>query len=163
MSGAALFSYGLESLKSRLIVPPNGGGGGGRYLPSIVVVASGEPGVPVVCTWAYAAGMPTIIIPANDNASQLFLSVSMTDPFRFAENNRSASPVSGPHLAGIFRRDRQQGNWTKGQLKRDLNAMSALGQKQTFRGDRPIVSLIPRFVETDVLRDARSRCEARGS
>ena len=30
-------------------MPPNGGGGGGRYLPSIVVVALGEPGVPVVC------------------------------------------------------------------------------------------------------------------
>src|SRR5262245_4330438 len=43
--------YGLESLASMLIVPPNGAGGGGRYLPSIVVVASGEPGVPVVC-WA---------------------------------------------------------------------------------------------------------------
>ena len=43
--------YGLESLASRLIVPPNGAGGGGRYLPSIVVVALGEPGVPVVC-WA---------------------------------------------------------------------------------------------------------------
>ena len=29
------------------------GGGGGRYFPSIVVVAPGEPGVPVVC-WALA-------------------------------------------------------------------------------------------------------------
>jgi len=37
--------YDLESLASRLIVPPNGAGGGGRYLPSIVVVALGEPGV----------------------------------------------------------------------------------------------------------------------
>src|SRR5215467_2563662 len=36
--------YGLESLASILMVPPNGAGGGGRYLPSIVVVASGEPG-----------------------------------------------------------------------------------------------------------------------
>src|SRR5262249_56744297 len=43
--------YGLESLASMLIVPPNGAGGGGRYLPSIVVVALGEPGTPVVC-WA---------------------------------------------------------------------------------------------------------------
>src|SRR5215831_5936909 len=41
--------YGLESFASMLIVPPNGAGGGGRYLPSIVVVALGEPGVPVVC------------------------------------------------------------------------------------------------------------------
>ena len=43
--------YGLESLASILIVPPNGAGGFGRYLPSIVVVALGEPGVPVIC-WA---------------------------------------------------------------------------------------------------------------
>src|SRR5215813_522838 len=43
--------YGLESLEFKLIVPPNGAGGGGRYLPSIVVVALGEPGVPVIC-WA---------------------------------------------------------------------------------------------------------------
>src|SRR5262245_28304592 len=45
--------YGLESFASRLIVPPKGGAGGGRYFPSIVVVASGEPGLPVVC-WASA-------------------------------------------------------------------------------------------------------------
>jgi hypothetical protein len=32
-----------------LISPPNVGGGDGRYLPSIVMVASGEPGMPVVC------------------------------------------------------------------------------------------------------------------
>src|SRR4051794_5398367 len=43
--------YAFESLASRLIVPPNGAGGGGRYLPSIVVVAPGDPGVPVIC-WA---------------------------------------------------------------------------------------------------------------
>ena len=49
-----------------------------KYLPSIVVVASGEPGVPVVCCWPYAAEMPAIIIPANDNPSQIFLSVRMT-------------------------------------------------------------------------------------
>jgi hypothetical protein len=41
--------YGLESLASMLIVPRNAAGGGGRYLPSIVVVALGEPGVPVAC------------------------------------------------------------------------------------------------------------------
>src|SRR5262245_30606493 len=48
---------GLESFESKLIVPPKGGAGGGRYFPSIVVVASGEPGVPVVC-WASAE--PTV-------------------------------------------------------------------------------------------------------
>src|SRR5262245_30491016 len=46
--------YGLESLASILMVPPNGAGGDGRYLPSIVVVALGEPGAPVICC-AYAA------------------------------------------------------------------------------------------------------------
>src|SRR5215467_10988517 len=41
--------YGLEFLASMLITPPKGGCGGGRYFPSIVVVALGEPGVPVIC------------------------------------------------------------------------------------------------------------------
>ena len=45
--------YGLESLALRPISPPNFGGGLGRYRPSIVVVALGEPGVPVIC-WASA-------------------------------------------------------------------------------------------------------------
>src|SRR5260370_24867901 len=42
--------YGLESLALRLMTPPNFGDGFGRYLPSIVVVALGEPGSPVACT-----------------------------------------------------------------------------------------------------------------
>src|SRR6478736_760823 len=41
--------YGFDWLAWRLISPPNFGGGGGRYFPSIVVVALGEPGAPVVC------------------------------------------------------------------------------------------------------------------
>src|SRR6516164_8720519 len=41
--------HGLESLAVSLITPPNFGSGGGSCLPSIVVVASGEPSVPVVC------------------------------------------------------------------------------------------------------------------
>src|SRR5215471_14319982 len=41
--------YGFDWLACRLISPPNFGGGGGRYFPSMVVVALGEPGVPVVC------------------------------------------------------------------------------------------------------------------
>src|SRR5206468_12753229 len=43
--------YGLESFASSLIKPPNFGGSGGSCLPSIVIVALGEPGVPVIC-WA---------------------------------------------------------------------------------------------------------------
>src|ERR1700741_5123189 len=47
--------YGLESVASSLITPPNLGGSGGSCLPSIVVLALGEPGVPVIC-WAKAPG-----------------------------------------------------------------------------------------------------------
>src|SRR5438270_8525943 len=47
--------HDLESLTLSLIAPPNSGGGGGSCLPSIVTVALGVPGVPVVC-WAIAPG-----------------------------------------------------------------------------------------------------------
>src|SRR5438552_11622775 len=40
---------GLESVALSLITPPNFAGGGGSCFPSRVVVASGEPGVPVIC------------------------------------------------------------------------------------------------------------------
>src|SRR6478736_2273460 len=43
--------YGLESAAMSLITPPNFGSGGGSCLPSMVVVALGEPKVPVTC-WA---------------------------------------------------------------------------------------------------------------
>src|SRR5580704_11779059 len=41
---------GLESLALRLMTPPNFGAGFGMYFPSIVVVALGEPGAPLVCS-----------------------------------------------------------------------------------------------------------------
>src|SRR5262245_20693654 len=41
--------YAFESLTFSLITPPNFGGGGASCLPSIVVVAPGEPGMPVTC------------------------------------------------------------------------------------------------------------------
>src|SRR5258705_2462206 len=43
----------VDSEAFSLITPPNFGSGGGSCFPSIVVVAPGEPGVPVVC-WANA-------------------------------------------------------------------------------------------------------------
>src|SRR6516165_10608865 len=43
--------HGVDSEAFSLITPPNFGSGGGSCLPVIVVVASGEPGVPVIC-WA---------------------------------------------------------------------------------------------------------------
>src|SRR4029077_2876883 len=47
--------HGLESKALSLITPPKGSGGGGICFPSIVTVALGAPGVPVIC-WA-GAGM----------------------------------------------------------------------------------------------------------
>src|SRR5208337_4287601 len=41
--------HGFESWAFSLITPPNGNGGGGSCLPSMVVVALGEPGTPVIC------------------------------------------------------------------------------------------------------------------
>src|SRR5260370_19423764 len=47
--------YGVESLAPRPIFPPNGGGGAGMYRRSMVVVALGVPGTPLIC-WAVADG-----------------------------------------------------------------------------------------------------------
>src|SRR6516225_12047816 len=41
--------HGVDSEARSLIIPPNFGSGGGSCLPVMVVVASGEPGVPVTC------------------------------------------------------------------------------------------------------------------
>src|SRR5471030_1979634 len=45
--------HGLDSLALSLITPPNLVGGGGSCLPSMVIVALGDPGVPLIC-WAIA-------------------------------------------------------------------------------------------------------------
>jgi hypothetical protein len=43
--------HGFDWEAFSLITPPNGSGGAGSSLPSIVRVASGEPGTPVI-SWA---------------------------------------------------------------------------------------------------------------
>src|SRR6476646_8064095 len=43
--------HGVESVAFSLITPPNFGSGGGSCFPLIVVVALGEPGVPLI-SWA---------------------------------------------------------------------------------------------------------------
>jgi hypothetical protein len=40
--------YGIDCVALRWIFPSNFCGGGGSWLPSMVVVALGEPGTPVV-------------------------------------------------------------------------------------------------------------------
>jgi hypothetical protein len=61
-------------------VPSNFCGGAGNCEPSIVVVALGEPGVPVICC-AYVAG-PIVIVATATNpngTSQIFPMASMAD------------------------------------------------------------------------------------
>src|SRR5712692_7805474 len=48
--------HGFDSEAFSLITPPNSGSGGGSCFPLMVVVALGEPGVPVVWTCARAGG-----------------------------------------------------------------------------------------------------------
>src|SRR5215831_18798508 len=59
--------YGFDWLACRPISPPNFGGGGGRYLPSIVVVAPGDPGVPVVCCASAGTIVNTVKVAADSN------------------------------------------------------------------------------------------------
>src|SRR6478672_11176173 len=51
--------HGFDCSASSLITPPNFGSGGGSCFPSIVVVAPGDPGVPVIC-WEIAAVVPNV-------------------------------------------------------------------------------------------------------
>src|SRR4030095_3483562 len=57
--------YGLESGAVSLSTPPNFGSGGGSCFPSIVVVALGEPGVPVVWICARAEGATAMTAAAR--------------------------------------------------------------------------------------------------
>jgi hypothetical protein len=58
-----------------LITPPNCGAGAGSSLPLIVVVALGDPGVPVVCICAFAEGA----IAINDTASMPLRRICLAD------------------------------------------------------------------------------------
>src|SRR5690349_5929349 len=51
----------VDSEAFSLITPPNFGSGGGSCLPSIVAVALGEPGVPVICWGNATTGAEKII------------------------------------------------------------------------------------------------------
>src|SRR5881396_410049 len=56
--------YGLESVAASFITPPKGRGGGGICFPSMVTVASGEPGVPLIC-WVQAEGATAMTAAAS--------------------------------------------------------------------------------------------------
>src|SRR6266550_1342358 len=57
--------HGLESVALSLITPPNFGSGGGSCFPSMVVVALGEPGTPLVCICALAQGATAMTATAR--------------------------------------------------------------------------------------------------
>ena len=57
---------GFDCRTSFLITPPNLGSGGGSCFPSIVVVALGEPGVPVIC-WAHTGEIAALPIKTDND------------------------------------------------------------------------------------------------
>src|SRR6266516_4305360 len=66
--------YVLESVALSLITPPNGIGGGGICFPSIVTVASGEPGVPLIC-WPGAGEATNIAAAAVSSEKPKYFSL----------------------------------------------------------------------------------------
>src|SRR5215469_13191713 len=85
--------YGFDWSACRPISPPNFGGGGGRYFPSIVVVAPGEPGVPVVC-WANVGAIVNTVNVAADSNSAVFFMTSSSVP-RQIRRGYSVQGVAG--------------------------------------------------------------------
>src|SRR5260370_31881879 len=67
--------YGLESTALSLITPPNFGSGGGSCFPSMVVVALGEPGVPVVWICATAEDATAMTAAASIPPRRICLAV----------------------------------------------------------------------------------------
>src|SRR5262245_19378099 len=72
--------YGFDLIASRSIVPPNFCGGAVICAPSIVVVALGEPGVPVICCACEKLLMTTRPANALNDPIRIFLQANMTDP-----------------------------------------------------------------------------------
>src|SRR5512132_1806835 len=70
--------YGFDCAALGLISPLNTGRGGGKYLPSMVVVAPGEPGTPVVCC-ARTAGVAVRLNrrPSDAATALVFMSRSI--------------------------------------------------------------------------------------
>src|SRR6266513_6204659 len=65
--------HAFDCRASSLITPPNFGSGGGSCFPLMVVVAPGEPGVPVVCICARAEGGAAMTAAASIPPKRIFL------------------------------------------------------------------------------------------
>src|SRR5258707_1531233 len=82
--------HGLESFALSLITPPNLVGGGGSCLPSIVVVALGEPGVPVICC-AIAAGKAAV--PKRKLSESIAVALILASPL-LSVSMQNRAPVT---------------------------------------------------------------------
>src|SRR6266513_5634745 len=89
--------YGVESLTLSLMTPPNGIGGGGICFPSMVTVASGEPGVPLIC-WVQPEGATAMTAAASIPPSRICLAEFIgVIWFVVAEINRFCHTYHGLH------------------------------------------------------------------
>src|SRR5258708_25615283 len=67
---------GFDWAAFSLITPPNFGSGGGSCFPSMVVVALGDPGTPVICCCAIAVIGASKAMPSISNsAGERFLKI----------------------------------------------------------------------------------------
>src|SRR5450631_1421674 len=82
--------HGFESLALCWITPPNFSGGGGSCLPSMVIVALGEPGVPLICCAIAVAAEPDLTLDEIGTrlGSAKRLKVGRTSIWRFYERHR---------------------------------------------------------------------------
>src|SRR3954464_9111338 len=79
--------HGLESVAFSSITPPNFGSGAGIWFPSIVVVALGEPGTPLICcaiTGMVASSAMALGVSASRN-DRVFRLVGPPQDFAIAE------------------------------------------------------------------------------
>src|SRR5258707_192006 len=78
----------FDSVASSLMTPPNFGGGGGSRLPSMVVVALGEPIVPLICC-AMAAGKAAV--PRRTPNDSIAVVLILASPFCERFNTKPCS------------------------------------------------------------------------
>src|SRR6185437_14084711 len=95
--------HGVDSDAFSLITPPNFGSGGGNCLPSRVVVAPGEPGVPVVWIWAWAEIAVIIATAANITLTRKYLFIFIG--YRLGRVGNVIPTILRPHVELAY--------WTK--------------------------------------------------
>src|SRR5438105_2197171 len=94
----------FDPCKVSLRTPPNGGGGAGSWLPGTVVVALGEPTVPVVCCAITSNETVEPRRKPNDSNRDVLLIVTLPRRSRLAE-----SAISGTFRRPCHQRRRERG------------------------------------------------------